>query len=120
MNRATFAKFHRDCIEKMHEIVQKKNADYSSGQGEDNAFANFEAIEKIGIASTGQGFLTRMMDKMMRISSFVRKGELQVADETVIDTTLDLANYCILLAGYFNEQRMRKLKQEMGGGSRKK
>lgn len=54
---------------------------------------------------TEQGFLTRMMDKMKRISSFVEKGELQVKDESVTDTLRDLANYSCLLAGYIKSQK---------------
>jgi hypothetical protein len=85
--------FFNTCIE----ISKKKNADYTGGN--DNPFSNFTSVENLGI-KTEQGFLTRMMDKMARIGSYVSKGELQVKDESVIDTLRDLANYSCLLAGY--------------------
>jgi len=90
--------FFKDCLE----ISKKKNADYTGGT--DNPFSNFSSVEVLGI-STEQGFLTRMMDKMKRIASFVEKGELQVKDESVIDTLNDLANYSALFAGYIKSKK---------------
>ena len=62
-------------------------------------------VEKIGIASTEQGFLTRMMDKISRVNSFVKQGTLNVADEKIEDTLMDLANYAILMAGYLRSKK---------------
>lgn len=105
MNRDEYLKYHRDQCAKMVETVARKNADYA-GQGDD-AFYNFTRIEVLGIASTEQGFLTRMFDKFARITTFVKKGVLQVKDETIEDTLLDLANYAILFAGYIRAKKMR-------------
>jgi hypothetical protein len=80
------------------ETMKKKNADYT-GFKDDNPFANFEAVEAFGL-NTEIGFLTRMTDKMARIASFVKNGELKVKDESVQDTLLDLANYSMLFAAY--------------------
>ena len=91
-------KFFNECIE----ISKKKNADYTGVN--DNPFANFKSVESLGI-KTEHGFLTRMMDKMARIGSFVSKGELQVKDESVKDTLRDLANYACLLAGYIESKK---------------
>lgn len=90
--------FFNDCLE----ISRAKNADYT-GVNKD-PFANFKSIESLGI-STEVGFLTRMMDKMARIGSFVSKGELQVKDESVKDTLRDLANYSCLLAAYIESKK---------------
>lgn len=91
-------KFFLDCVE----TAKKKSADYT---GKDNdPFSNFKAVEILGI-KTEQGFLTRMMDKMKRIASFVENGELQVKDESVKDTLRDLANYSCLLAGYIESKK---------------
>lgn len=90
--------FFKDCLE----ISRKKNADYTGGS--DDPFSNFSSVEVLGI-STEQGFLTRMMDKMKRIASFVEKGELQVKDEGVLDTLNDLANYSALFAGYIKSKK---------------
>jgi len=103
MTKQDYFKFHQDCLDKMAKITAAKNADYT-GVGDD-PFANFTRVEAMGICSTEQGFLTRMMDKMSRINSFVQKGTLQVKDESVEDTLLDLANYAILLAGYIRSKK---------------
>lgn len=78
-------KFFNECVE----ISRKKNSDYTGGNND--PFANFSAVEQLHI-STEHGFLTRMMDKMMRIASFAKNGELQVKDESVTDTLNDLPN----------------------------
>lgn len=80
---------------------QKKNSDYTGGS--EDPFANFKSVESLGIP-TEIGFLTRMMDKMKRISSFVEQGTLQVKDESVTDTLQDLANYACLMAGYIKSK----------------
>jgi len=95
----------------MCEITAKKNADYTSGSND--PFSNFSRVEAVGITETERGFLTRMFDKFARIITFVNKGVLQVADESVEDTLLDLANYCILMAGYIKSKREEAGPQEL-------
>jgi hypothetical protein len=90
--------FFNECIE----ISKRKNADYTGGDSD--PFSNFKSVEVLGIG-TEQGFLTRMMDKMKRIASFVEQGQLQVKDESVTDTLRDLANYSCLLAGYIKSKQ---------------
>ena len=99
MNTEQFLKFHQDFTDKCRKIVECKNHDYTSGS-KSNAFANFIATEQLGITTTEQGFLTRITDKLMRISTFVNKGTLKVEDEKIDDTLRDLVNYVILMAGY--------------------
>lgn len=91
-------KFFKQCID----ISKNKNADYT-GKNTD-PFSNFQAVEVLGI-STESGFLTRMMDKMKRIASFAENGQLQVKDESVLDTLHDLANYSCLFAGYIQSKK---------------
>ena len=95
-------KFFGNCIE----TSRKKNADYT-GDNQD-PFANFSNVVTCGGASTEQGFLFRITDKLMRISSFVKLGQLQVKDESVLDTLSDLANYCCLLAGYIESKKIEE------------
>lgn len=85
----------------MLELTKKKNNDYSKGE---DPFKNFTMVEIMGIASAEQGFLTRMTDKMMRLSTFVQDGELMVADEKVEDTLQDLAVYSILMICYLRSK----------------
>lgn len=107
MNRQEYMKFHEDACKKMIEITKAKNADYA-GNGID-AFANFRQIGSLvkrpGVEEIG--FLTRMSDKMSRIGSFVDKGVLMVKDESIEDTLLDLANYCILFSGFIKSQKQK-------------
>lgn len=105
MTREEYLKYHRECCDKMVEITARKNADYTSGS--DDPFFNFTRVEALGICETEQGFLTRMTDKVARIITFAKKGVLQVKDETVEDTLLDLANYCVLMAGYIRSKRQK-------------
>lgn len=103
MTDKEFIKYHKDFCDKMHEVVKNKNHDYSGFQ--ESAFANFELVEKMGIASVEQGFLTRITDKIARLNSFIKQGTTKVADEKIEDTLMDLANYSILLAGYLKSKK---------------
>ena len=101
MNQQRLFEFHETMTEKALAICKRKNNDYASGgtRGE-NPFANFSRVEDMGITSTEQGFLVRMTDKLSRLSTFTRAGKLEVADESVEDTLLDLINYAVLFAAY--------------------
>jgi hypothetical protein len=103
MNKTEYMAYHADCCERMKTITAAKNADYT-GEGND-PFANFTRVETLGITDTVRGFLVRMTDKLSRITSFAQKGVLQVKDESIEDTLLDLANYCILLAGFIKSRK---------------
>lgn len=108
MTKEKYLDFHRSCCDRMIVITQMKNADYTGGS--DDPFANFNRVELMGIATTEAGFLTRMMDKLCRVNSFVKNGSLQVNTESVEDTLLDLANYSILLAGYIRSKKNESVK----------
>lgn len=69
----------------MHEIFIKKNHDYG------NSFE--QSLNKFGIIAS----VVRMGDKMNRIESLVNK-EAEVKDESILDTIMDLANYCVMTA----------------------
>lgn len=106
MTKPEYLIFHKEFCDEMIRITQKKNADYS-GAGAD-PFNNFRHIENFVAGSAMDivaiGFLTRMTDKFSRIGSFIANGTLQVKDESVSDTLLDLANYSALFAGYLKEK----------------
>lgn len=85
--------------------TKAKNADYTGSNAD--PFSNFTRVEILGITTAEKGFLTRITDKFCRIISFDQRGELSVKDETVEDTLMDLANYCILMAGYLRHKRGR-------------
>jgi len=101
MNRQDLLSFHSALTEKARSLMERKNQDYA-GDSEHGIqpFANFERVEALGICSTEQGFLVRMTDKISRLSSYVQAGKLEVSDETVYDTLVDLINYSVLMAAY--------------------
>ena len=72
-------------ISDLAETYEAKNADYGDSVG--------DTYKKFGDVS----FLTRITDKYNRILSLADKGECgAVKDESIDDTILDMANYCIL------------------------
>lgn len=105
MTKAEYLEYHRRACEKMTAITRAKNSDYTGLAS--SPFANFERVETLGITDTERGFLVRMADKFSRITSFVQKGVLEVKDESVEDTLLDLANYCILMAARIESKRTK-------------
>lgn len=111
MNREQLVEFFDETVAAMRATLIAKNADYSGAVAND-AFANFTRVEALGIATTEQGMLTRMTDKLCRLASFVKKGTLQVKDETVSDTALDLAVYGILFAAY--QKKLRAAREAAG------
>jgi len=82
----------KDCLS----TARKKNADYSKAE---DPFANFKNVEALGICSVETGILTRMTDKMARISNLIKQ-EAQVKDESIFDTLEDLINYTAILKAY--------------------
>lgn len=102
MTREQYIERFEELTFQMLETTKRKNADYT---GDDSQpFKNFTMVETMGFATAEQGFLTRIMDKMMRVSSFIKNGTLQVVDEKVTDTLLDAANYCLLMICYLESQ----------------
>ena len=81
-------------VKRMLEIAEVKNHDY--GGRDSNPFANFMAVEHLGAASAEAGITVRMTDKLSRIITLLNK-EAKVADESVTDTLIDLANYALIL-----------------------
>ena len=92
---------------KIHEEIKalhkKKGEDY----GEDlDPFANLRSAEAFGLPAH-IGVLVRMEDKMRRLRTFAKKGKL--ANESVEDAFLDLANYAMLGLALFREQKGEEL-----------
>ena len=103
-NKEKYLADFEELTKRMLEITKAKNDDYTGSA--DQPFKNFTMVEMIGFASTEQGFMTRITDKLMRVSTFVKTGILKVADEKVEDTLLDCANYCLLFICYLRSKKM--------------
>ena len=68
----------------MRNLYEKKNMDYG------DSFA--KSFQEWGLSMA----CIRLDDKLNRLKSFAKKQDMQVTDESVIDTLTDLANYAIM------------------------
>ena len=76
-------RIHREICEELHRTYLKKNADYG------DSFAKLRQ-------KYPEAILIRLSDKLNRLKSLMGSGNIQVKDESISDTLLDLANYCIM------------------------
>lgn len=91
-------KFHNR-LKRLGEIHDKKNNDYAEVG---DPYKNFRACEAGGIQAY-KGCYVRLLDKVSRVSNFIKKGEFSIKDETFQDTCDDGANYFILLGLLYEE-----------------
>ena len=77
---------HLEIVQSLNKLYASKNSDYGDSFG--------ETYHKLGIISA----LTRISDKYNRSISLATKPEEErkVKDESIQDTLLDMANYCIM------------------------
>lgn len=80
----------------MAETYERKNNDYSDSFG--------QSIRDFGFVAG----VVRISDKFNRLKSLLSGKEQKVNDESVQDTLLDMANYCIML----------KMEMENGQGTK--
>ena len=75
---------HRMICDEINELYAKKNHDYG------DSFA--QSFREEGMAMVR----IRLGDKFNRLKALTRGGEQKVADESIRDTLIDLANYAIM------------------------
>ena len=77
---------HNEICQELNKVYEQKNHDYGNSFG--------ETFDKLGIISA----VTRISDKYNRLVSLCTKSEEErkVKDESITDTLLDMANYCIM------------------------
>ena len=68
----------------LRNLYDAKNRDYGDSFG--------KSFEEWGLPMS----CIRLGDKLNRLESFAKGKEIQVADESVVDTLMDLANYAIM------------------------
>lgn len=101
MPRERLLALHKELCSKALALMEWKNTDYTAGGG---VFDNFNNAAVFGV-SREQGLLIRVMDKLMRVKSFIRNGTLALKNEAVEDSILDVINYMVLLAGMIEENK---------------
>lgn len=78
----------RDILQKMGDTFAVKNVKYGS---------SFEiSVDKYGMIAA----LTRISDKFNRIENLILTNDKGTDDESVMDTLIDMANYCVMTAVY--------------------
>lgn len=77
-------KKHSEICNELTEIYTKKNKDYGNSFG--------ETFNKLGLISA----VTRISDKYNRLCNLAINNNPEIKDETITDTLIDLANYCIM------------------------
>lgn len=82
-NKTDTISLHKQICSQMTETYIKKNNDYG------NAFANLRN-------EIPNAILVRLYDKYSRLKTLMSGEKQMVNDESIDDTLLDLANYCIL------------------------
>lgn len=105
MDNKTFeerADMHLRILQEIHDTYRKKNSDYGG------SFTNL--YKKFGLVSP----VIKLYDKLTRLESLINK-EIEVVDESIEDTLLDMANYAIMTAlemridkGYYDDVNYAK------------
>ena len=80
-----------ELLDTMKILHDAKRHDY----GNEDVLANFKLSELAGIPAW-KGCVVRMGDKFSRIMGFAKKGKLEVKDESIKDTLMDMATYALI------------------------
>jgi hypothetical protein len=105
-----YFKLHKSLLKQAQELTLKKNHDYAS---KDDALQNIKACEVLGIPAA-QGLLTRLMDKLSRLSTHAAGRKFKVTDETCKDTALDIINYAVLYYALAVEGMPKRDREQLG------
>lgn len=74
---------HKFLCGRIHSIYEAKNKDYGD---------SFSSLRK----EFPEAILIRLGDKYNRLKALMKNGKAEVKDESIEDTLLDLANYCLM------------------------
>ena len=74
---------HDGLCKALHNIYKAKNKDYGD---------SFSSLRK----EFPEAILIRLGDKYNRLKALMKNGKAKVKDESIEDTLLDLANYCLM------------------------
>lgn len=74
---------HKFLCGRIHSVYEAKNKDYGD---------SFSSLRK----EFPEAILIRLGDKYNRLKALMKNGKAEVKDESIEDTLLDLANYCLM------------------------
>ena len=86
-------KQHESLLRQIHDTYIKKNHDYG------DSFSR--SFKKYGLVAA----MVRMEDKWNRLDNMASGAEQKLVDETIRDTLLDLAGYCIMTTMELDKQK---------------
>ena len=81
-----------ELLEEMKKTHNAKRHDYANTK---DVFAKFRTCELAGI-SAWKGCCVRIGDKFSRIMGFAKKEKLEVKDESIKATLIDMGNYALI------------------------
>lgn len=91
---------HKAICEELNELYRRKNQDYG------DAFT--KTIDEFGPVA----FAVRLNDKTERIKQLIKSRDIQVKDESLRDTCIDVANYCIMFVMWLDFMTGKKGERE--------
>ena len=90
----------------MQMIHEAKNAGYA-GRDNPDPWANFRMSEMFNI-KPADGVLVRMSDKFIRLANLRKDAKNEQVGESMKDTALDLANYCLIFISLLEEEEQKQ------------
>lgn len=84
MSNEELVRQHKEVCNMLNEIYEQKNRAYGNSFG--------DTYKDLGIISA----VTRINDKFNRLKTLAKNKEINQGDESIADTLLDMANYCIM------------------------
>lgn len=94
-----------ELLENMKLVHDAKRHDYANT---DDVFANFRTCEQAGIPAW-KGCCVRIGDKFSRIMGFAKKEKLEVKDESIKDTLIDMQIMLSLHLFYTKRKRVKTM-----------
>lgn len=96
---------HQELLEEIHQLYLDKNEDYGDSV--------HKTYKELGLTSA----VSRICDKTNRLIQFCKKGSLNVKEEKIRDTLIDLANYAILTVMELDEENATRPKYKVAADS---
>lgn len=91
-----------ELLKDMESMHNKKNAGYA-GVGAVDPLANFKYSILFGVKPS-TGCMVRMSDKFIRISNLIKNPNADQVGESIKDTLMDLAVYCLICICLLEEE----------------
>lgn len=93
-------------LDQMKDVHTRKNAGYA-GVGATDPWANFRMANLFGVDAF-TGCLVRMSDKFIRIGNVLKNPDADQVSESIEDTLMDLAVYCLIAICLWREAHPKK------------